>query len=147
MVKHARKIKHHAARHARKIKPRRIFRTLMWLIIMGGIVGGLSGAILVAAVSRSLPDPDKLTDRVVAQSTKIYDRTGEHLLYEIFAEQKRTMVELEEIPTYAVQATIALEDRKFFEHKGVRWISIVRAAVNNAIGRRTGAGGASTLTQ
>ncbi len=104
-------------------------------------------AIGIFAISLSLPDPDKLTDRVVEQSTKIFDRTGEHLLYEIFANQKRTLIELEDLPDYAIEATIAVEDKHFYEHKGVRWVSILRAAVNNAIGRRQGSGGASTLTQ
>ncbi len=57
------------------------------------------------------------------------------------------MVELNQIAPYAVQATIAIEDKTFYEHSGVKLISILRAGFNNLIGRRTGGGGASTLTQ
>lgn len=154
MLQHPRRLVHDVAHHAKqvadhgqKLKPKRVLRWLLAVLVLGGIGAALIGAIVVAVVSRNLPDPDKLTDRIIAQSTKIYDRTGKHLLYEIFSDQKRTVVELEEVPTYAVYATIAVEDRKFFEHKGVRWASVFRAALSNLLGRREGAGGASTITQ
>jgi 1A family penicillin-binding protein len=105
------------------------------------------GTIVVAVISRELPDPEKLSERQVAQSTKIYDRTGEHLLYEVYQDQKRTMVELSQIAPYAIKATVAVEDKTFYEHSGVKILSIIRAAVNNLIGRKAGSGGASTLTQ
>lgn len=153
-MQHPRKLVHTVTHHANqvtdrasKIKPKRILRFLMLTLVLGGIAAALGGAIVIAVVSRNLPDPDKLTDRIIAQSTKIYDRTGKHLLYEIFSDQKRTVVELEEIPTYAIYATIVIEDRKFFEHAGVRWLSVLRAAVSNLLGRREGSGGASTITQ
>ncbi len=103
--------------------------------------------IYAAWISRDLPDPNKLGDRQVAQSTKIYDRTGEELLYEIFADKKRTIVELEDIPSYVVNAAIAVEDSKFYEHRGIRLTSIIRAALSNFLHLGSGRGGASTLTQ
>lgn len=116
---------------------------------------GLAAAVLlfivgtgvVAYISRDLPDPNKLNDRQVSQSTKIYDRTGEHLLYEVYQNQKRTLVELDQIATSAQKATIAVEDRNFYEHGGIQITSIIRAGFNNLIGRKAGSGGASTLTQ
>jgi membrane peptidoglycan carboxypeptidase len=107
----------------------------------------IGGTIMVAVISRELPDPQKLSERQVAQSTKIYDRTGEHLLYEVYQDQKRTMVELDKINPLAIKATIAVEDKNFYTHNGVRLVSIIRAGFNNLIGRKTGSGGASTLTQ
>ncbi|MSU75640.1 MAG: hypothetical protein EXS55_03955 [Candidatus Magasanikbacteria bacterium] len=103
--------------------------------------------VLFVWASQGLPDPNKLNDRHVAESTKIYDRTGEHLLYEVYQNQKRTVVNLQNMSPWIAKATIAIEDKYFYEHKGVRLISIARAGVNNLIGRRTGSGGASTLTQ
>ncbi len=106
--------------------------------------------------SRDLPDPNKLTDRHVAESTKIYDRTGEHLLYEVYQNQKRTVVDLNQMSPWIPKATIAIEDKYFYEHKGVRVLSIIRAGVSNLVNRllrvvgihrSTGSGGASTLTQ
>ena len=114
------------------------------------------GTGVVAWVSRDLPDPNKLGERQVAQSTKIYDRTGEHLLYEVYQDEKRTVVELNQVAQMAVKATIAVEDKHFYEHKGIRILSILRAIVSNVINRslrvvgitrRTGSGGASTISQ
>ncbi|MCX6781823.1 MAG: penicillin-binding protein [Candidatus Magasanikbacteria bacterium] len=128
-------------------------RDRKWLkiIILGGIALCVAcfiiGTIVVVVVSRELPDPQKLSERQVAQSTKIYDRTGEHLLYEVYQDQKRTMVELDQIAPLAIKATVAVEDKNFYTHNGVRLISIIRAGVNNLIGRQAGSGGASTLTQ
>lgn len=104
-----------------------------------------TGAILW--MSKDLPDPNKLQERTVAESTKIYDRTGTHLLYEVYQDQKRTIVPLDSISPWIVKATVAVEDKNFYEHHGIRPLSIARAAFNNLIGRRAGSGGASTLTQ
>lgn len=122
-----------------------------WFLVKLGLVG-LALAFVVGTgaviwVSKDLPDPNKLRDRQVVQSTKIYDRTGNHLLYEVFQDQKRTVIDLSAIAPAAVQATIAIEDKDFYKHGGVKIVSIVRAAVNNVLGRRAGGGGASTLTQ
>jgi len=117
------------------------------LFIVGIALSIIGGTGMFFYFSKDLPDPNKLSDRQVAESTKIYDRTGEHLLYEIYNEQKRTLVDLDEITPWAVQATVAMEDKHFYEHKGIRLISIARAAFNNLIGRKSGGGGASTLTQ
>lgn len=124
-----------------------IFKKLLLMAIILSIAGWLLATVMIAWASRDLPDPDKLIDRAVSQSTKIYDRTGEHLLYEVFNQKKRTLIELKDIPEFAKWATITIEDKNFYGHTGVAWLSIARAAVSNLIGRRTGAGGASTLTQ
>lgn len=115
-------------------------------VVLAGI-GVIGGTIAVAWISKDLPDPNKITDRQVAQSTKIYDRTGEHLLYEVYQSQKRTIVELDQVNPLAVKAIVAIEDKYFYEHKGVRIVSIIRAGINNLLGRKSGGGGASTITQ
>ena len=119
-------------------------------IIWGGLGGAvllfIFGTITVAWVSKDLPDPDRLTDRKVAQSTKIYDHTGEHLLYEIFTDQRRTVIEYEDIPEQLINAVIATEDTKFYEHKGIRPLSILRAVVFGVFTTKR-ISGTSTLTQ
>lgn len=119
----------------------------VYAIIILAALGFIGGTGLIWYFSKDLPDPNKLSDRQVEQSTKIYDRTGTHVLYEIYQNQKRTLVTLDDIAVTARQATIAVEDKHFYEHKGIRVISILRAAFNNFIGRNSGGGGASTLTQ
>ncbi len=101
--------------------------------------------ILVFWLSRTLPDPNRLINRQVAQSTKIYDRTGEDILYEIHGAEKRTLVGLDEIPEYLKKATIAIEDKDFYSHGGFSVWAMFRTAVTNVL-RGQKAGG-STLTQ
>jgi penicillin-binding protein 1A len=116
------------------------------LTLVGVVFVFLVGTIMVAWASRDLPDPDKLTDRKVAQSTKIFDRTGEHLLYEVYSQEKRTLVELDQVPQYLINGVIATEDTEFFQHKGIRPLSILRAVVYGVFTNKR-IGGTSTLTQ
>jgi len=103
------------------------------------------GLIFVAWVSRGLPDPNNLMERQIPQSTKIYDRTGETILYEIHGDEKRTLVNLNEIPDYVKWATIAIEDKDFYKHGGFSLWAMFRTAVTNILtGRKAGG---STLTQ
>src|SRR3989338_3089053 len=129
--------------------------------VLLGIAALFAGSIgilgVFAYVSRDLPDPNALTERLVKQSTKIYDRTGEHLLYEIYSDENRTLVKMQEgfckdkpieetdhagIPLLAIQATIAAEDRVFCAHHGFTVKGLARAVLFG--GSR---GGGSTLTQ
>lgn len=109
---------------------------------------GLSalGLGILAYLSVNLPNPNQLSTRQIIQSTKIYDRTGEHLLYEIHGEEKRTVIPFEKIPDYVKQATIAIEDANFYNHPAFDWKSIVRAVIANL---KTGefSQGGSTITQ
>ncbi len=127
-------------------KKHNLKKKLVLGIIAAVVLGFIFLTILFAWASKDLPDPDKLTDRHVAQSTKIYDRTGEHLLYEIFADERRTIVELEDLPQALIDGVIATEDTKFYEHKGIRPLSILRAAVMGIFTNKRIAG-TSTLTQ
>ncbi|MEK9183352.1 MAG: transglycosylase domain-containing protein [Patescibacteria group bacterium] len=134
-------------RPRKKINKWKIFIKLLKLGVALLILGWLGGTIMIAWASRDLPNPDKLIDRSVAQSTKIFDRTGKNLLYEVYNEKKRTLIELTDIPEYAKWAVISIEDKNFYSHTGVAWISIFRAGISNLLGLKTGGGGASTLTQ
>ncbi len=125
----------------------KLIKTIAWAMLLGAVLIFVVGTGVVAYVSRDLPDPNKLNDRQVSQSTKIYDRTGTHLLYEVYQNQKRTLVDLDQIATSAQKATIAVEDKNFYTHGGIQISSIIRAGFNNLIGRKAGSGGASTLTQ
>jgi len=122
---------------------RQFFTSILTL----AVIGFLMITILFAWASKDLPDPDKLTDRQVAQSTKIYDKTGEHLLYEIFADERRTVVELDDIPENLINGLIATEDTKFYTHKGIRPLSIIRSIVTGVFTSKRVGSGASTLTQ
>lgn len=120
-------------------------KRLFFFLLKAGLIFLALAFIYVSYLSKDLPSPNQLINREVAQSTKIYDRSGEHVLYEIHGDQKRTLVSLEEIPDYVEQATIAIEDKNFYKHKGVSLWAIMRTAVTNVIYGRLAGG--STLTQ
>jgi 1A family penicillin-binding protein len=101
--------------------------------------------VTVAWISRDLPNPNQLINREVAQSTKIYDRTGENILYEIHGDQKRTLISLSDLPDYVKWAPIAIEDKNFYNHGGFSVWAMFRTAITDILYGQTAGG--STLTQ
>ncbi len=119
--------------------------SLLILFVLGLIAAGL----LFIWVSRlEIPDLSIFEQRRVLQSTKIYDRTGEVLLYDLHQDVKRTVVSFADISRHAKNATVAIEDDQFYEHIGVDFVAILRAAlVNLTGGNLLGGQGGSTITQ
>lgn len=91
-----------------------------------------------------IPLPTKLSSPDIPVSTKLLDRNG-NLIYEIYAETRRSPVELDSLPEYIKNATIAIEDKDFYEHQGFSFSGIARAAYK--IVTRGKIEGGSTLTQ
>jgi len=116
------------------------------MVLLGGVGVGLLSFALVFFIIRDLPDPALLTNRQVSQSTKIFDRTGEVLLYEIHGEEKRTAISFETIPSFVKEAAIAVEDEGFYNHPAFDWRGIVRAFFINLTRGQVSQGG-STITQ
>lgn len=119
-----------------------------WLIrvaLLASVVLGLSALGVLVYFMRDLPSPAQLgSNEDLSVSTQILDRDGE-LLYEIFADENRTPIELESLPPYVAEATIAIEDKNFYRHFGLDFIGILRALINNARGGELQGG--STITQ
>ncbi len=121
---------------------KRLFVGGLWLFILGCI-----GILCVFAYySKDLPSPEKISQRQIIQSTKIYDRTGQILLYDIHGEEKRTVINFDEIPQYIKEATIVSEDDDFYHHFGLDFKAIIRALLANLKGKGITQGG-STITQ
>jgi len=131
--------------HAGRQKARKILRVLGIVCLVGFFAGVLGLGLLFAWVSSDLPDPNRLLNRDIQKSTKIWDRSGEHLLYEIHGEQNRTLVELDQVSEVAVKAAIVSEDKNFYEHKGFQLKSLLRAFLQSF--RRGRVEGTSTITQ
>ena len=129
-------------RHAREL----IIDISIGLFVLGLIsVGGL----LIWISTLDMPDLSSFEERRVQQSTKIYDRTGKILLYDLHQDVRRTIVPYDDISRHIKNASVAIEDDTFFEHSGVRPLAILRSMVTNVLnggGPFTGAGG-STITQ
>jgi len=81
--------------------------------------------------AKDLPRPEVFAEREIPQSTKIYDRTGKVLLYEIYGEEKRTYVPLSQIPKHLRDAVICAEDSDFYKHFGVDPKALVRAILSD----------------
>ncbi len=127
-------------------KPRRmkLFKALILLVLSGFFLLAGAGALWVATLK--MPDLKTFETRKVAQSTKIYDRTGTVLLFDVNTDVKRTVVPLAEISPYIQKATVAIEDSDFYTHFGIRPTAIIRAAFTDILAGGASQGG-STITQ
>lgn len=96
------------------------------LLIAAGVLFVLGGIILWASLI-PIPSINDFENRQVAQSTKIYDRTGNVVLYDAHGAEQRTSVPLSAISPYLQDATIAIEDDTFYHNAGVRPLSDLRA--------------------
>ncbi len=112
------------------------------LVIVVGFLLLLFGAVLYFATQ--IPNPSDLSNRNIAQATKIYDKKGQ-LLYDIYQDQNRTPVKVTEIPEYVKEATISIEDKDFYKHAGFSITGIVRSVFDLVVHRQVEGG--STLTQ
>ena len=121
-----------------RISKRKIMITLILAFLLFTIY------YLLFTIFYRLPNPNRLVTREQVVSTKIYDRNGQ-LLYKIYRNQNRTLVELKDIPVYLIQATIAIEDAEFYNHHGLSFKGIFRAALQNLKGNKLYGG--STITQ
>jgi peptidoglycan glycosyltransferase len=116
------------------------------LMFVGSIMGTAGGMFAAYTYFASdLPEPNILEGIEPAESTNIYDRSGEVLLAR-FECQNREAVEFEELPRVVWQATVASEDRSFWENNGVDFQGLVRAALANLEAGEI-VQGASTITQ
>ncbi len=127
-------------------------RRLLWLRLLR--IGALASAIgvvlaivgffgLYAYYSKDLPKPGEIVRRD-GFSTKLYDRNGV-LLYDVYNEERRTAISIDQIPEALKQATVAVEDKDFYKHAGFDFLTVLRIPYNYVVRGRLVGG--STLTQ
>ena len=111
------------------------------LVVVGGSV--LVGAIAIDSVAANLREKQKSVQEIrLGQNTRIYDRDG-RILGTIAGTTNRTQVRSERIPKILKDATIAIEDKRFYDHDGVDYYRLAGSAVRNVGGGRQGG---STIT-
>ncbi len=129
----------------RKFQQGKIVKFLVMTVVLMVLLVGIAGIGLLAWISKDLPSADGVLKREITVSTKIYDRTGQTVLYDIHGNIKRTLINLNDVPDYTKKAVLAAEDRNFYQHGGFSITGIVRSILKNLI---TGSKvGGSTLTQ
>ena len=123
-------------------------------IIIDVLIFGFAAIIIVVAgillwvSTLEIPDLSSFDERRVLQSTKIYDRTGETVLYDLNQDVRRTIIPFENMSRHIKNATVAIEDDQFYNHIGIDIRAIIRAAVSNfQDGDLLGGQGGSTITQ
>ena len=135
-------------KRGRKITTKGNSRHWMQVTVIAILLGGIffTSALLIWAATLKIPDFSLLDARKVSQSTKIYDRTGKILLYDVHQDVRRTVVPFEQISPFIKNATVAIEDDQFYQHHGIKPEAILRAMwINLKTGQYTQGG--STITQ
>ncbi|MBI2670282.1 MAG: PBP1A family penicillin-binding protein [Candidatus Yanofskybacteria bacterium] len=116
--------------------------TLLTLAMLGLVFS----VVIFLYYAGQTPDPSAISARRISESTKIYDRTGETLLYDIHGEEKRTIIPWDQIPETVKKATLISEDADFYSHKGIDFRGILRAFYKDVTNLSASQGG-STITQ
>jgi 1A family penicillin-binding protein len=114
--------------------------------VLGGLMFLFVGISILWVAFTPIPALNSFDSRKVADSTKIYDRTGTTILFDLNHNMKRQVVPLSDISPHLQHATIAIEDARFYEHSGISFIGIARSIMTDIV-RMSFAQGGSTLTQ
>ncbi|HEU0086027.1 MAG TPA: transglycosylase domain-containing protein [Candidatus Paceibacterota bacterium] len=117
------------------------------IMAFAGFIILIAGTGMMWVSSFRIPDFHAFDERKVINSTKLYDRTGEILLYDIHEDVRRTDILFEEMGWNIKNATVAIEDAEFYNHKGIRITSIIRALLSNFFNTGRTTQGGSTITQ
>ncbi len=135
---------HKNLNHRRKSYGTSLFKEMTLFTFGLGFI--LVAITLVWVATLRLPDFNDFENRKIANSTKIYDKTGKVLLYNLHDNIKRTQVKSEDISDNIKRATIAIEDRDFYQHYGISPRGIMRS-VYVAVTTGSASQGGSTITQ
>ncbi len=119
-------------------------KNVSFLLLGLGVI--FVGVAIIWVSTLKLPDFKLFTERKIQSSTKIYDRTGQVLLYDLHENIKRTVIPYEDMGVDIKNATVAIEDGEFYQHKGIRITSIIRATIWAKLTGKKIQGG-STITQ
>jgi penicillin-binding protein 1A len=125
----------------------KLLKILIALVILAGLAGAGTAGLAIWYFGRDLPDYEQLANYQPPIVTRVYAGDG-HLMAE-YATEKRVFIPIKAMPPLVIHAFLAAEDKNFYTHPGVDPLSMLRAAVTDALhygsGRRPV--GASTITQ
>ncbi len=121
---------------------KRLIKLIAWLIAIGGLI--ILG--LFFYYSSQVPTREEILASSEGQSTKIYDRTGKVVLYDLSGDVNKIWIPLDQIPQHVRWALIAMEDDKFYSHHGFDVPALIKAVLHEFLGIGPPRGG-STITQ
>ena len=121
-----------------------MFKRIIPLLLI--VLFGSIGYVFIYLTTIPIPDLKSFEDVIINQTIKVTDRNGELLHNFTGGEERRRFVSLEIIPQHMIDATTSIEDHLFYQHKGVRPLSILSALLENIQNGETVRGG-STITQ
>ena len=122
----------------------RLLLGLVGVVAGLGMVGALILVFMLAMAYPNLPPLDSLTDYRPKIPLRVF--SSDNVLLGEFGEERRNLMRIKDIPEIMKKAVLAIEDDRFYEHGGVDYLGIVRAAVHNLAGGGAKQG-ASTITQ
>jgi penicillin-binding protein 1A len=139
---------HQTIEHATtKTKPRSLALRILFGLV-GVILGGIVAVLLLIGFALTmaypnLPELDAITSYKPKMPLRVF--SADNMLIAEFGEERRNVVRFADIPELMKKAVLAIEDDRFYEHGGVDYLGILRAAVHNMAGGPKQ--GASTITQ
>ncbi|RMD90372.1 MAG: penicillin-binding protein 1A [Alphaproteobacteria bacterium] len=127
-----------------------VLRSLIWLggaAVLGAIAAVVGTIVVLLTLGRDLPDYKQLATYDPPVLSRVH--AGDGSLLTEFAREKRLFIPIESVPRHVIAAFLSAEDKNFYEHSGVDFTGVLRAALVNVrnvvAGRRPV--GASTITQ
>ena len=125
-------------------RPQSVRQALLWGVLTVVLIGFVAGLATVGYLLQDLPPITGLHEYQPSLVTRVYS-ADKQVIGQFFVE-RRILVPLEKIPRYLVNAVVAIEDSRFFEHRGLDFVGIARAAITNLVSGKIRQG-ASTITQ
>ncbi|TLY22431.1 MAG: PBP1A family penicillin-binding protein [Nitrospirae bacterium] len=125
-------------------RPQSVWKALLWSVVTVGLIGFVAGLATVGYLLQDLPSITGLHEYQPSLVTRVYS-ADKQVIGQFFVE-RRILVPLEKIPRQLVNAVVAIEDSRFFEHRGLDFVGIARAAFTNLVSGKIRQG-ASTITQ
>ena len=127
---------------------RKLFVYFLWTLLFVTVIG-VAGAFY--AIDKGwigyMPPIEDLQNPISRFATQIYSADGKIIGTWNYNRENRIMVDYSNLPTSLVQALIATEDARFYDHSGIDFIALGRAIVKRGLFGQKSAGGGSTITQ
>ena len=126
---------------------KKFFRVLWTCFILGVLAISVTFYCIFTGIIGYMPDLKQLQNPVNKFATQVFSADGKQLGTWSYSSANRVFADFNELPPALVQALIATEDVRFYEHNGIDFMALMRAIVKRGVLQQKSAGGGSTITQ